>query len=358
MSESNPFAGRTSGTTLWPISSSQTAALAMAIVGATAWIASSRRSMVLLALAIVVAACAAGPRGASVADRAVRVAKFFARSRWTYVSQERASNGATRLSARGSRTTRSYLLEQRGRLDLTGADRRYDTESATLLERIASLESSQFVTWHLACGINRAVITLALPESVRAPSRWRDGASTVSDSTGRRVGHERSGWLYERWTHVRDGDGVLACFALISSLAGAHEPVLRDLVGFGSQLEATVVAKVETSRRAAAVAGRAAHRWRANMALVSLGGFRERATMDAASRALVERESAVAHGRALVETAVIVVLRAESRAELARRTQLLSADARRAGARLTRGNGTHALWLCASLPGSPAWDRL
>ena len=131
--------------------------------------------------------------------------------------------------------------------------------------------------------------------------------------------------------------------------------MLRRLGAPGRVRELSVQVRVESAQRAAAVVGRQAHRWRANLALASLAGFRQRATFEATSSRLDERERHVAAGRALAEVALFVVVRAANRSELEERVGELLVDARRSGVRLERGDGRHALWFCAQLPGAPSW---
>jgi hypothetical protein len=87
-------------------------------------------------------------------------------------------------------------------------------------------------------------------------------------------------------------------------------------------------------------------------------GFRRRATFDVATLALERREQAVAAGRGLGRVDAFIVVRAPSRAALEADCRELADDARRAGIVIERGNGRHAEWLCAQLPGGPAWRAL
>jgi len=70
---------------------------------------------------------------------------------------------------------------------------------------------------------------------------------------------------------------------------------------------------------------------------------------------LRQRELATAHGTALVQFAVYIVIRASSLRELRGRSAELQRDAQRAGLQLRHGLGRQVLWFCAQLPGDTQW---
>ena len=298
--------------------------------------------VVLVATGVVCALGAIGPRENSAAEIVARAATFATRSRWTRVDiEQRGSHVA--IGARGWRRAQLFEVRHRGRWDLSGEDRRFDAQFAGTLERVAT-NGGGAVSWHVHCARERTLSVLALPASVRAPRATQALGDPVRFSNGP--------WIYERWRYVRDATDVMALFSVVSARTAPHESLLRDLAPFASLRDVAVVVHVVSSSRANSVVGRHAHRWRANLALVALGGFRQRASMDAATVLLDERERDVAAGRALCEVQVFVIVRAKSRAGLDDEVRALRDDARRCGVELRRGDGRHAVWFCAQLPGA------
>lgn len=320
------------------------------------WIVLSPHRGLFAGVAAVAAGLGAGVPGSSLADYVVRTAQFLARSRWTPIELSR--EGATwRLVARGTREFRLVELHHDGRLDLSGEDASLDRDVTRTLERIALNSEASWVTWHLFARRHGATALLALPGDAPTPRLFLPvDESRLAGGVGGSA--TRAGWLLERWNYVRDDAGVAATFLILTSPATSHEAVLGELMPFGVERDATIAVRVESNARARARAGRQTHRWRANVAMIALGGFRQRASTDAATVSLESRERRVIEGRALLDVAVMVVVRGRTPRELELAATALRRDAARAGARLARGNGRHALWYCAHLFGSPAWNSL
>lgn len=346
-----PFAGRGAGSSLLSLTRPQGVALGVAAVGAVGWLAVPTHPWALLACVPVVASLAIGADGRSPADHAATALSFLGRSRWTYASVEVVPHGWS-TTARGRATCAAHVLEHVGRWDLSGRDDDVAGDLARLLDERAS-EDSRHVSWHLLGEVDPPVTLLCAPAGATVPKvaarAPRDLAARLIPGCGAR------GWLYERWRYVRTEGAVSATFALRSVSASSARTRLGALAPVGSRRTLSVHVRVVADRAARAVVGRHAHRLRADLAVASLAGFRRRASAEAATTTLEARERDVAAGHALAHVAVFVTVAAPTRGALERAVTVLRADARRVGAVLERGNGRHAEWLCASLPGSPSW---
>jgi hypothetical protein len=244
-------------------------------------------------------------------------------------------------------------LDHRGRLDLSGRDESVLRELVNFVERVAAHDGERIVTWSLRDDGDACRTLLAGPSGVAAPWRAGDRADLAAW-----CGHDETGssWIYERWSYLRTASGVTAVCAVRSSRAEPARAVLGDLVPFGSSRQVVVRLRVDSPGVARRRAERQSHRWRATLAMASRAGFARRARFDLASGELDDRERSVAGGRALARADVFVVLRARSVSELDGEMASLRRDAASAGLTLERGDGRHARWWRAALPGSPG-DR-
>jgi hypothetical protein len=345
MSELGAFSARSSTVGAARLSRPRVIVIAMGALSLAAWFSVAHRSVVALVVATAWCAASIGPRERSLAEIAARGIGFLTRSRWTKVATRRTDESVT-IAARGQRRSQLFAFSHHGRLDLSGQDRAFDANVAALLERVAS-NGGGVVSWHLLSSNDRSTTLIALEPGTRVPQ----GFSPLNGS----VRLTRGSWLFERWRYVRDEAELIAVFSVTSSSAAMGEPVLRTLIPFASHREAAVLVRVSSSSRASSVVGRHTHRWRANVALAALGGFRQRASTESATQLLERREREVALGRALCEVEIFVTVRANTPRALERAARELREDARRVGARLERGDGRHALWFCAQLPGAVGW---
>jgi hypothetical protein len=344
MSDLGPFSPHATAAAALGRSRARLATCAVAGVTTTGFFILPARPVGAAIAGALLFGAALGPRDRSGADYLARAASFWARSRWTKVSMT-ANAQRYNISARGRSEVDLYEFVHRGRLDLSGDDRTLDADIAGLLERVAG-EGGGTVTWHLSTRSNCSTSTLAVPAGTRPTRSFMSTDADKVDFSGP--------WILERWRYLRSAHEVLATFAVESSRAHPTEPVLRALMSFASDRDATVAIHVMAASRANSVVGRHSHRWRANVALANLGGFRQRASTDSATHLLDEREREVAQGRALCQVDIFITLRAPTRRQLEVAALALREDARRAATRLERGNGRHALWFCSQLPGSPA----
>jgi len=353
MSDGDPFAGRPVDRSLLALSRAQQFVLVGSLCLVGAWVVVTPRWPGTVFLAALLFSAGCGPDGRSGVDRAIRVVSYASRSRWTYVTVSDAG-ARLALSARGTSECVLGQLSHRGRLDLNGTDQEIVADGSALMDRLAASSGDRRLSWRLSDEPHGATTTLAVPVATPLPRSWTavdpdDVVRTCGLARGR-----RQGWLLERWGYLRTSDAVVAVFALRATTGGTHG-ALRGLVPYGSGRELVVHVVVSSTRAARRAVERQSHRWRANLALASLAGFRSRASSTTTSAALDHRELEIASGRALGQVAVFVVVRAATRIELERRAAALCHDAGSVGASLERGNGRHAAWFCAQLPGSPAW---
>lgn len=346
MNEIGPFSPRATAAAALGYSRPRSCCFIGAIVCALGFFSLPGRPLGALLLSVGFMVAVIGPRGRCGAEVFARAVSYLSRSRWTKISVR--TNGARCvLSARGRSEVDLYEFVHRGRLDLSGEDRTLDTVMATELERVAG-EGGGTLSWHLVSTPDGSTSTLALSAGTRPPRSF-----ISSDGAALRLGGP---WLFERWRYVRSATDVLATFSLESSSASRAEPILRAVMPFGCNREASVLIHVTAAQRANSVVGRHSHRWRANVALAALGGFRQRASTDASTHLLEERERDVAVGRALCRVEIFITVRAATKRELEVAASALREDARRVATQLVRGNGRHAVWFCSQLPGAPGWS--
>jgi hypothetical protein len=355
-SEIDPFAGRPIESSIVTLAASQRTVVAAGLaVGLWGVLHANGRLEFLVAGAVLVAS-ALGTDRRSLVEQGVRLVAYVARSRWTYVSFVARSSGWI-ATARGRTEVNIGRLEHRGRLDLSGADADVLRDLSALMDKIAASNGARHLSWRLCDTGDDTATVLSVPPSIELPGSWMPVTRRELAHWSDLGANRRDGWFFERWRYLRTTDVLVSVFALRATTVAAGVATLRDLIPFASGRDLSVQIKVESIRTARSVVGRHAHRWRANLSLASLAGFRRRASFDATTSVFDAREREVATGRSLGRVAVFIVVRGRSRAELEQRNRDLRRDAHSAGATLERGNGRHALWYCAQLPGSPPWSN-
>jgi hypothetical protein len=348
-SDDDPFAGRPAEAAIFRLTRAQWGCVGAAVVIALWWLLHAPRTPAEPVAAVGVALCAVGADGRAVIDRATVAVRYVARSRWTYLRW--GDDGATlSIVGRGSATCRVGYLKHRGRYDLSGEDEAVASALAALVDHLAVGPAPRLVTWHAVSGRAGLSTWLTVPAHTALPVVFTPAASprhVMADLV-------TAGWLAERWRYVRARGCVAAVFA-VRSVTPGERSTLAVLAHSGARPTVSVLVDVASTRSARAAVGKQAHRWRANVALSTRAGFRERATFAVNTRQLEQRERDVADGGALGRVAVYVVLVSDTVAGLEARATALGREALDAGVTLVRGNGRHAPWLCAALPGSPAW---
>ncbi len=301
-------------------------------------------------ISVATGALVVGRAQRGLIDDGIVGVSFVSRSRWTYV------RGVTRMSdthlrARGETRFRSVRLRHRGRFDMSEKKVAADASLATVLERVALGPHSRRVTWHVASASLRTV--MCLPVDQVTPSGWEDDPDAWRDVVP--WSGEDGHWAYETWRHLRTRDGVVVAFRVRDvGRRRTDTSLLAALAPFGTSRVATVTADVVPGRRAGAVAGRHVHRGRANAQVASLLGFRRRAESTDIARRVEQREHAVAEGHALLRVTLWVFVIQHHLRDLEDACAALLRDAQAASITLERGDGRHALWTCAAMPGAPS----
>ncbi len=316
-------------------------------VGALADAALRTHGALEAAAGLVVLAAVLPLAGATLGGWALIAARYVARRHWLVV-RPRERGAATPPGSRAIRAVRAASLVQRGRLDLTGQDRRLAGGVGALAESLAT-GGGGALTWHVHRTSARDVTTvLAADSEVVWPAGWRADASVAARVVGAR--DPIDGWL-ERWDYLRREDGVMTVLRVGQLDAGGHHAALAALQGEGDTTVSVHLEVLGTARGRRQVE-RAAHRDGSERAVARAAGFRDTARAARVATRARQCEREVAEGRALGRLAILVVVRAERLASLRAARRALLARARAAGLRLERGGGRQATWLAASWPGS------
>jgi hypothetical protein len=133
------------------------------------------------------------------------------------------------------------------------------------------------------------------------------------------------------------------------------KPLLEHLLRCPVALDLSVHVEVIAGTKAHRLAARAVHRVRSDEITSSSAGFRRSARSSRSFERLVQRESLVAEGRALMRLGVFVVVGGTTLEELERRSAAVWRRAHDGGLRLERGRGRQCEWYRAQLPGGPGW---
>ncbi len=286
--------------------------------------------------------------GVIVVEWCAAALTFLGRRRWTSVTLTRG-RGDARIVARGAARFEDYELEHRGRLDLSGADDALVASLGALCDGLATTSGIHHVSLHVREGADATSTMLALPFGASAPEGWRH-----RDGAPGRAGESRQ-WLLERWSYLRDLDGVLTVLRVEDFGAGSGPGALERLQRTAQWSELALHLEVLGGERAQRLAARAVHATRSDAAAASTAGFRRSARAQRHVARLAERETLVAGGRALMRVAVYVVVRGRDLDEVKGAVIAFARDARAAGLRCRRGAGRQALWYCAQLAGGPGW---
>jgi hypothetical protein len=305
----------------------------------------------VIGLALVGAAAPVGD-GLTVLETVGGGARFAARPGWTRI-EVRRGDAAMELSARGSALVHGYRLAHRGRLDLSGRDLHDARGLASLLDAVATADSTRHLSVHVSAGVDGCATWLALSDASAPPGEWNRDEGLVAAVAG--VAPGGGAWLLERWAYVRLRAGVASVLRVRDFSACSASAMLEQLQRPGDGADVAVHYEVLSARRAQGLAQRAVHRHGIDGAAASAAGFRRTARSERSLARLALRERQVAAGRALVRVGVFVTVRADTRPQLARRVDRVTSAARAAGLRLERGHARQAEWYCQQLPGGPGW---
>lgn len=331
---------------------------ALVIVGlglVSDWVMSPTSSILDVAFGVALLVCAAPAHdGLTVGQLLLATFRFVSRTHWSTVDVLELGNDVA-LWSKGSVSFRSYELNHRGRLDLSGSDVKNAESLASLADAASAATAGQHFSEHVLCLGDRTTTMLALPIDVPSPDGWTMNPDLTREAVGLRDG-ATSLCLLERFTYLRESEQLLRLFRVrdfssVPSNRALLEQVLRTATPFDLSLHVDVVSGAKAQRLAA----RAVHRVGSDDATSRSVGFRRTARSVRGIERLAERETLVAGGRSLLRVAVYLLVSASTLDELHERSSSMWRHAHDAGLRLERGWGHQAQWHRAQLPGGPGW---
>ncbi len=320
-----------------------------------AWLTQGGQSYAEVVVGAAMLACALPTHeGLTVGERAVIGATFVTRAKWSSVHVAECGDGV-RVRARGVATVRSYELQHRGRLDLSGHDVDNAGTLASFADGLATSDHTRHFSVHVMTTPWQVSTMLALPSDVAAPPGWRLNQQLALKVLGPLDG-EGSFWLLERWSYLRTSNGLIRVLRVRDFSAVASGHALLEKLQFASPwLDVAVHVDVVGASRAQRLAARAVHRVGSDEVTSGAAGFRRTAASARALERLRQREVAVVSGSALVRMAVFVVIKATSLVQLERDVDAARRFAFDCGLRCESGLGRQAAWYCGQFPGGPDW---
>jgi hypothetical protein len=318
------------------------------------WITQVHGALFELLSGVVLLTSAAPTRdGLTIAERLRIAVDYAVRSRWTSI-RATARGGSVTINAHGEATVRSYELQHRGRLDLSGRDQLNAVALAEFADALASTDDTRHFSLHVRTAPNDVVTVLAVPSGVSAPSTWLENNALALEAVG--PADQGAAWLLERWSYVRNARDVMRVLRVRDFSAVADGHALLERLQFASpSLDVVVHVEVVGGVRAHRLAARAVHRLGSDDVTSQAAGFRRTAQSVRALERLRQRESLVVEGTALMRLAVFVVIRAPTLAQLRLDVRDVTRRALESGLRCEPGLGRQASWYCAQLPGAPGW---
>lgn len=336
------------------------------------WAAFARHQVVLVALATGLAAdvllrsgalpleaplalgLAAGavPLGtsSSVGEWMVASVRYVRRAKWSRLTCTVAGDEVT-VAARTAVTFRSFELDQRGRLDLTGRDLDVVAQLRDTLDTLARRGASSHVSCHVRMDHDLARTFVALDSRTPAPPGWRPDDSVVRAEF---LNHDELVVL-ERRTYVRTTDGVARTIRVRSFGHPRDRAALAALQFTGVTSTLSWHAHVLPSQRAERITGRAVHRLGTDAVAAHALGFRRSAGSALQLRRTQQREQLVASGRGLLRVGVYLTVRAPTTGHLRRAMKVVRVKAREGGLLLDEGAAHQAQWHRWQLPGGVDW---
>lgn len=319
------------------------------------WVTQSGSLFLEVVSGVALLACAAPTSdGLTVGERALILVRFIVRSKWTSVSAL-DSIGGVEVQARSVTSLRSYELQHRGRLDLSGRDVENARFLASFADALATSDHTRHFSVHVVTTPARVTTMLALPTDVTAPAGWRENHQLAIDALGS-LDCEGIGWLLERWSYVRSANGLVRVLRVRDFSGVPDGRALLETMQFASpSLDVAVHVDVLGAQRAHRLAARAVHRMGSDEVTSGAAGFRRTAASVRSLERLRQREVIVVNGSALLRIAVYIVIRAATVGELVRDVKAVQRHAFESGLRCESGLGRQSSWYCGQLPGGPGW---
>jgi hypothetical protein len=315
------------------------------------WITQAHGTLIEFVAGAAMLACAAPTKDGLTVGERVRIGVAFTfRSRWTII-RVRFHDGAATVSANGEVTVRGFELQHRGRLDLSGRDQQNAQVLAEFADALATSDDTRHFSLHVRSSPEDVATSLVVPADVSAPSGWLESTRTLEVTGG-----AGASWLLERWSYLREADGVLRVLRVRDFSAVPDGHALLERLQFASPtLDVVVHIDVVGGVRAHRLAARAVHRVGSDDVTSRAAGFRRTAQSTRTLERLHQRESLVVEGTALLRVAVFVVIRSTSLQRLRHDVQVVTRSALESGLRCEPGFGRQSSWYCAQLPGAPGW---
>ncbi|MGC2485219.1 MAG: hypothetical protein WA359_03125 [Acidimicrobiales bacterium] len=331
------------------------ALLAMAGLGlAGSGVLAHHSSNAQIALGVVLLVLAVPTSGGPTVGEILVVAlRYLARSRWNSFTIREFEDDVL-LFAPHDVAFRSYELDHRGRLDLSGRDVALAEALIALVDAASAASEDQHVSHHVMRRGAHATSMLALPSSTPAPEGWRLRNSLAGQSVHLVEGSTVAS--YERFTYLRTDAELMRVFRVkdFSSVPDSKS-LLEQLLRSPADVDVAVHVDVVAGAKAQRMAARAVHQMRSDDVTASAAGFRRTARASRGFERLAQREVLVANGRALVRLGVFVVVTAPSLEQLHQDCAVLWRRAHDGGLRLERGWGHQLEWFRAQLPGGLGW---
>ncbi len=321
---------------------------------AATWVLASRAPVIelVVGLACLVAAIPSG--GLTVGEWLVVAVRYGARGHWNTVVVRESDGDVLILSSSHDASVRTYELDHRGRLDLSGRDLTVASGIAAVTEALSAGHERQHLSQHVLRRGPRTSTALSLPVDATAPEGWRHASQLAA--TCAHLDETTSSEVWERPSYLRVGERLVRVYRVRDySSTLASRPLLEVLARTPIDLDVALHVDVVPQDRAHRLAARAVHQVRSDDDVARAAGFRRSARADRGYQRLAQREELVAEGRALVRLAVYVVLEASSLSQLRSDSQRICARALSAGLRLDGGLGRQNEWFVAALPGGAGW---
>ncbi len=309
------------------------------------------RSVVEASAALALGAASFPLGSASVATAVTTGIAFVARRHWSRRTVVAVGDRVI-VDGRDVAERTGFVLDHRGRLDLTGADHQAAADLADYVDALAADRSGHRLSVHVRREGTSALTYLVARADGASPRGWRRDDGAVFAATSARRG---TTWWLERWRYVRSDDGV-ACALRVQdfAVAAARGAALDGLQSLDGSTTLSVHLDVVGADRARRSAERAVHRHRSDRAATTAVGYRATARLDRADERVRRREVDVAAGRALVRLGVYLTVRAPSWPALRASRDAAVRRAADAGLRVEYGAGRQARWVVDQACGPPA----
>ena len=279
-------------------------------------------------------------RGEWMGDLLVRAVRYYSRSRFSSV-EHAIVDGSVQLTCRGRRTASLWRSGHHGRLDLRGDEQ---TEWRKVLQRVEE-STKRGESTHFSFHVHGYDTWLATT-SLTLPAPWENASAQFCVNAPR--------WIYESWNDVQSDVAYFRVFE-VRDFRHGRDNVIDSLSDSRERWSLHAHFSAESHRDAIRRSRRDRHAADAAMAWRGLRGVVSPVTLADLRVTRQHHESAVAHGAALIDFQMSIVVRASSLSELNEFTSALRDVATRTGIMLRLATGEQGPALAASWPGLSSW---